>query len=590
MKRRVLAVILTIVLLLSLAACNKKTISSSGATTTHFGGIPPTEDCTTSTLPPETEPEVAFQTNVQLLPETVENPEGLPVLKWVCLTEMMLGGGLRAWNEMAAIELNQMLAEKNMPFRVQFFLMTSDQYYGEWEWLEQEGVPELLAEADLIYGYFSSEDMQKYLHPITEYAVGTAQPSLKNAVPHAIYWGRGRAAGEVYGIAATTTPSPLANGWYIKEDSLANLGLSTSDFNKKVLWEMDDCFAAIYQKNGNMPFLSVDNDSVVSYGFAGRGGTEGYLPAVLQTVIDCRYQCIGACFAIDYSQKVPTVVNYLDTDYIRNCQAAITRYKKLGYTTYSYEDSKVFYTSVRANFPYLTPDYCIAIPSGELRIAAGSGNGFVSGISATSEHQEEALSLLAFITEDEEFRMQLFYGKEGRDYVLEDGYYVSVKQNDGSRYNLDFLSCLAYFSGLSCRWGSMEFMRVPSVDNSAEPVIEGKTLLQTHQTLLNESVVWYPLQYAYSASAFDSGTLCFDFTGFEQELAAMQEIYNYYFHFFTNHQEIKDNPNTPQDESLPEMTQEMYQQMLEDLKAAGSDRILAELQRQLTQWQNANQD
>ena len=136
----------------------------------------------------------------------------------------------------------------------------------------------------------------------------------------------------------------------------------------------------------------------------------------------------------------------------------------------------------------------------------------------------------------------------------------------------------------------MEFMRVPSVDNSAEPIMEGQSLLQTHQTLLDESVVWYPLQYAYSASAFDSGTLCFDFTGFEQELADMQEIYNYYFRFFTNHQEIKDNPNTPQDESVPEMTQEMYQQMLEDLKAAGSDRILAELQRQLTQWQNANQD
>ena len=590
MKRRLLAVILTIVLLLSLAACNKKTISSSGATTTHPDDIPPTDEYTTSTLPPETEPEVAFQTNMQLLPETVENPERLPVLKWVCLTELMLGGGLRTWSEDAAIELNQMLAEKNMPFRVQFILMTSDQYYGEWEWLKQEGIPELLAEADLIYGYFSSEDMQKYLHPITEYAVGTAQPSLKNAVPHEIYWGRGRATGEVYGIAATTTPSPLASGWYIKEDSLANLGLSTSDFNKKVLWEMDDFFATVYQKNGNIPFLYVDNDSVISYGFAGRDGTEGYLPGALQSAIDCRYQCIGSCFAIDYSQEVPTVVNYLDTDYVRNCQAAITRYKELGYTTYSYEDSKVIYTSVRANFPYLTPDNCIDIPSGELRIAAGSGNGFVSGISATSEHQEEALSLLALIAEDEEFRVQLFYGKEGRDYVLKDGYYVGVKQDDGSRYNLDFLSCLAYFSGLSCRWGSMEFMRVPSVDNSAEPIIEGKTLLQTHQTLLDESVVWYPLQYAYSASAFDSGTLCFDFTGFEQELAAMQEIYNYYFRFFTNHQEIKDNSATSEDESLPEMTQEMYQQMLEDLKAAGSDRILAELQRQLTQWQNANQD
>ena len=199
---------------------------------------------------------------------------------------------------------------------------------------------------------------------------------------------RGRAAGEVYGIAATTTPSPLANGWFIKEDSLADLGLSASDFQGKLLWEMDDCFAAGYQKNGNIPFLYVDNDSVVSYGFAGRGGTEGYLPAVLQSVIDCRYQCIGSCFAIDYSQEVPIVVNYLDTDYVRNCQAAITRYKELGYTTYSYEDSKVFYTSVRANFPYSTPDKCIAIPNGELRIAAGSGNGFVSGISAASKHPE----------------------------------------------------------------------------------------------------------------------------------------------------------------------------------------------------------
>ena len=578
---------IVLLLLLSFSGCVVKP-GNATTVTNNDPDVPTVPNVTT--IPQQSETEIEVQINTQVLPATVENPDKLPVLKWVCLTEMMLGGGLRVWNETAAIELNQMLAERNMPFRVQFILMTSDQYYGEWEWLEQEGIPELLAEADLIYGYFSSEDMQKYLIPITEYAEGTAQPSLENAVPHEIYWGRGRTAGEVYGIAATTTPSPLANGWFIKEDSLADLGLSTSDFQGKLLWEMDDCFAAVYQKNGNIPFLYVDNDSVVSYGFAGRGDTEGYLPAVLQSVIDCRYQCIGSCFAIDYSQEVPTVVNYLDTDYVRNCQAAITRYKKLGYTTYSYEDSKVIYTSVRANFPYSTPDNCIAIPNGELRIAAGSGNGFVSGISASSKHPEEALSLLALIAEDEEFRMQLFYGEEGRDYVLEDGYYVSVKQDDGSRYNLDFLSCLAYFSGLSCDGESMEFMRVPSVDNSAEPILEGETLLQTHRTLLDESVVWYPLQYAYSASAFDSGTLCFDFTGFEQELAAMQEIYNYYFRFFTNHQEIKDNPNTPQDESLPEMTQDMYQQMLDDLKTAGSDRILAELQRQLTQWQNANQD
>ncbi|WP_289466231.1 hypothetical protein, partial [Klebsiella pneumoniae] len=66
--------------------------------------------------------------------------------------------------------------------------------------------------------------------------------------------------------------------------------------------------------------------------------------------------------------------------------------------------------------------------------------GFISGVAAVSQHKAEAVSLLNLIAEDEAFRMQLFYGKEGRDYKIVDGYYEINIHDDGSNYSLDFLS------------------------------------------------------------------------------------------------------------------------------------------------------
>ena len=57
--------------------------------------------------------------NIQYLPEKVENPDNLPVLNWLCLTDATMGGGPdRVWSEEAAKQLNQMLADRNMPFRI----------------------------------------------------------------------------------------------------------------------------------------------------------------------------------------------------------------------------------------------------------------------------------------------------------------------------------------------------------------------------------------------------------------------------------------------------------------------------------------
>ena len=46
---------------------------------------------------------------------------------------------------------------------------------------------------------------------------------------------------------------------------------------------------------------------------------------------------------------------------------------------------------------------------------------YITGIAAGTEHKEYVLCLLSLIVDDEAFKMQLFYGKEGRDYAIEDG-------------------------------------------------------------------------------------------------------------------------------------------------------------------------
>ena len=70
----------------------------------------------------------------QYLPEKVENPDDLPILKWVCLMETYYGGGNRTWTEDAVHEVNQMLAERNISFRVQFVLLTMNQFVWDMDW------------------------------------------------------------------------------------------------------------------------------------------------------------------------------------------------------------------------------------------------------------------------------------------------------------------------------------------------------------------------------------------------------------------------------------------------------------------------
>jgi hypothetical protein len=123
---------LVLAVLLLLAACGrqlKDPTNPSETKSTATAGVDP-EDWDWATTPEPTYPDqytTEINVSVQHLPAVVENPENLPVLKWLCLMQPIdfFGYGF-VWSEDAAVEVNQMLADRNMPFRVQFAVCLSD--------------------------------------------------------------------------------------------------------------------------------------------------------------------------------------------------------------------------------------------------------------------------------------------------------------------------------------------------------------------------------------------------------------------------------------------------------------------------------
>ncbi|MBO5954198.1 MAG: hypothetical protein J6Q53_08835 [Oscillospiraceae bacterium] len=550
-KQRILAGMLALLLLCGLIGCAERPADPTGDTTMGAGSTEGSGSTGDSTVNPNA------KVTCQYLPEKVENPENLPVLKWVCLTERGLGGGVRTWNEAAVQEVNQMLAEKKMPFRIQFVLLTMDQGMMYLDWFSYPEAQEALKDADLIYGAMTAEDMVQYLAPITEYVTGDAEPSLKNSVPHPLNWNAGTVGEEIYGIRTTITKAS-SSGWSVDADLLEQCDLTAADFEAD-FWEMDALFAKIYEANDRRPFLYIISDGFTTKNYPLGVEPPSIAPRVLNNMIPNIYDRIGSCFVVDYSGKTPVVRNVLDTEVTRKMQQALIRYSIAGYTTDRFEIGRIQYGALTGNLPYTT-----ANDEEQLRVPVTTAcyyemqpYGHVSGVAAVSRHKQEAVQLLNLIAENEAFRMQLFYGKEGRDYKVEDGYYSLISHSDGSNYGMDFLSPLSHFCGLNSYWKTAD-LRSPGTENWTLIQYEGKTLLQTYREILDDSVVACPIS--------------FDYTGLEQELNAIQAVCKKYFPIFTTSQ----------------MTPDVYAQMLQEMKIAGSDKVVAQLQRQLETWQSAN--
>lgn len=534
-KMRVIGCFLAVLLLL--AGCNP---------------APGPNNMTTAVPLPSSTVENLPEIVMQQLPETLNNPDGLPVLKWVCLVDHIYGGGERRWNEAAVIELNEMLTQKGAAFRVQFTMLTSpDMEYSEW--FTRPEALEILEDADLIYGLMTGRQMQEYLAPITAYIEGTESTALASLAIHPYSWTNGTVGGEIYGIS--TRPAQIyCGGWKVDPSVFTEYGLTEADFAKPY-WEMQDVFSQIYAKNGNRSFLYAQAGTVSSMPLNGVGPESMALLAV-ERVLKYQVDLQSSFVALDYSSGTPKVINYLEMETYRNILAAYQEYAAADYITKKSDQALITYTYSKLDQVSTDGNGNRIIPNTEPLINTTSEK-HVTGIAADAAHPQEAIELLKLIAADKEFQMQLFYGKEGRDYKVEEGSYAIIAQPDGSNYSLDFLFELSYFSDMSSH-------NKPAYDSPSTLSFqywanyEGKTVLQTQQELAENCTIWCPVG--------------FDYTGLEAETLAVQNL-------------AKENF-----EKTATMSKAEYEQFVQGLKNAGLDRIVTELQRQLDTWLAENPD
>ena len=549
MKGRMIRICSAILMLCMLFGCS---INPNPTTTDKQPVRPPI--VTEGTQPP-TPTEPAYFYSVQYLPAEVDNPDDLPVLKWVCLTNRMWGGGKRVWHEAAAHEINEILEQKGMQFRLQFILLTTDQFMFHSEWFLRQEALDALGEADLIYGYMDAERIKKLLSPITDYANGMLQPSLKNAVPSDCSWYADSDTNDIYAYE-TLVSAATTVGWQIEPIIIEKYGLEAERF-LGAYWELDAVFREVYEKNGNKPFLYICEDGLIAAQALSGDGLERCYPRVLyhHGFLSSEHT-IGSCFAIDYSTDTPTIVNYLEKESVRANQTAVARYKDAGYLTGDPAVALICYDDCPTDSVYTDASGVVFVPvSVPISIPASEG-GYVSGIASKSKNKEAALDLLSLIAEDADFRMHLFYGKEGRDYTIANGYYQII-ENDGQNYSLDFISPLSYFCGLTTEPFS-ESMVSPGTNNGSFVATEGKSTLETYQTSINRRIDGIPVTFDYSRLG--------------AELDGVKAVLERYFSRFSS------------------LSNTEYDQMLAEIRAAGGDKIQAELQRQLDAWLEAHPD
>lgn len=527
--------------------------------------IPPTESTEAPTEPTFPRPEKEHldlaevdayaegekKVTCTLLPETVDNPDNLPVLTWVSFCTsypddiriLVSFDRDTQWSEEAAEEVNAMLAACEMPFRIQFMLFATEE--NRIDWLRVPEVREVMAEADLITGLFTQAEAIRYLMPITEYVSEDAEISLSGHVAHALEWNASTYDGEVYGLPAGRD-YPKGGGWHVRDEVFTEYGFTVEDFQKDFL-SMDEVFAELYEKNGNKGFFGLDNADLT---WRYKNGVAAIWPGSMHEMIDSRFDCIGLCYGIDYSGEKPVVVNYLETEYFTQLRQKLFEYSKYLYSESDANELVAYRTCYSAypacyyEEPYGTiePGYRWLIPVEQTSVSTEYRQK-MTGILKKSDQRTLALQLLEALGEDETLRKQFLFGWEGKDYKVVDGEYQALSRQDGT-YNMKFLSGMSPFCGfIYDDYGTNEFLL---------PEADGMNRLETYRSSIEQSQIWAPVTFNWS----QMGT----------ERAQIERILRAELQY------------------LPYVSDTTYEKMLESIRDAGGDRIKRELQRQLDEW------
>ena len=302
------------------------------------------------------------------------------------------------------------------------------------------------------------------------------------------------------------------------------------------------------------------DDYFGKYGGSIGGNDVMYFLPMESAFDNSNYQGKCLCIGIDLQAEKPTVVNMLETELYDKVWAAAVRYLEAGYVGQYAKDVR-YIGNVGSSKPYVdqTGEYCY-IPHGPgvLRVTDCTP---LTGISTKSSHTDEALSLLEQIMTDDALRLQLCYGKEGRDYTLEEGnVYTLIKQEDGSYYYMDYLSPQAYF---------FEYTRENGYDVSSTSYYsiirqEGMNRLESYRADLAQA-------------SLSNCPIIFDYSAIEAELTAIGVVLGKYYPIHV-------------EAHYSAYYEEYYPEMLEKLEEAGLSTVIAEMQRQLDAWVAENPD
>ena len=486
---------------------------------------------------------------IQYVPEKLKHAGNLPVVKWVCLTDDYVFdtrgiSGKDHYKEDVIVSVNKYLREIGAGFQLQFvFVSGLDHFEVEGQgvmsledWFTDSGVQAVVADADLLFANFSAARMQEYLEPITT----EVQSSLENAVPHAFLWQRTTLDGEVYGISSENCmPSYL--GWQVDAAVMDSYGFAAEDFRHE-FWEMDDVFEELYRQHGDSLIMISQDDSTMPVVY----GSDFRLPEnAMENLVT--FKPVAACYAIDSSGDMPSVVNILETERMKAIRSATSRYFEAGYTCLDTDPNArylISYSSVPNDEPVLRNGQW-QIPVGEPFVDTRQMFGQMTGIAKNSERKEEALAVLKLLAEDETFRRLLCFGQEGVNYTLENG--VGIPTKKGWHY-LGYLSPMSDFSGMNTQeWTLVSNQLVAG---------EGENALTAYEQLVEKSYILCPLDFSYG----------FDLSGLVDEIEAVNGIVQ------------------SKAENFIKLTPEEYDTWMQEIREAGGDVIQAELQRQLDAW------
>ena len=481
--------------------------------------------------------------NVQYIPEKIKDGDGLPVLKCVCVLDARSIGGQnerKTCREDAINAVNQYLKENSAGFQIQMVMVTGVEHsYGVGiDCFDDSRVREAAADADLLYADFFPERMTEYLEPLTPYVSGE-NALLSNAVPHDSMWFRTSLEGAIYGLPFHYN-SPAATGWIVEPEVMEKCGLTVEDFQREY-WQMDEVFARIYEVYGT-EFMMVAEDS------SSLTRIDGQVCAIPENVLDYfrnNLTFVTSCYGIDTSGERPTIVNILNTDYIKQLQQATQRYTAASYTfpNGKAKTSLVGYAPIYTDGPILR-DGKWYIPVGQ-HWNKFQMYGFMLGVTKSSQRKPEAVSFLQRISEDTQLRNMLCFGQEGINYTLENGIGVPVAEN---RHDMSFLTPMADFGGFDTWNWPAGLNRFDVEDN--------EDALEVYRRIMDASKTLCPLDYRY----------WFDFSGLENEIKAVNETVRL------------------DGASFSKLTPEEYEDWMQKIRDAGGDKIQAELQRQLDEW------